>query len=933
MKKNTSQILFVLLFLLFLFNKKSISQTPDPVQKHMADSLLFLLNTAPPDTNRVNILNNLTTYLARIRQYDEVLKYASESSDLSKKLNFQKGLKGAYQKLAMAHGVKNNYDEALKYNFLVLKISEEEGNKWVSGTYNEIASIYYNQGKYKESLEYLLKGKANLEEYTKATGVSKKDGQAFLSKNIGLIYEKFGEPEKALEQYHSGLKHWLNGKEVFDSIYICDSYGLIGNVLKSQGKYNEAVKYFTDALIIAEKINKTVSLMTSNRNLGLLNATQGNYPEAMNYFMKALKVAETRNFPDWMAELNNDIGTLYRSQKNYSEALKYFNVAKDLAQKISSKKMLSTVYISMGVLYGDQNLHEESIAYNIKAIKISEEFNNKDGLYTANHNIGLIYYKQAEILESAGKMDMTTKKLSTALQYQKTALEITQITNIRLQQAHTQIAIGSILCKQATIEKSSGTKEIYTTGIKSLNNGLGTAIEFNDKELIKDAYSALYKAYHDGNDYKNAFHYSNLYIQANDSLINDQTSRKIEQIRIQYATEKAVNEEKLRQESDKAQMQWVFSRKEDSIRFQQKLISIQMMQQASISRQQEQELQLKQASLDLANKENEYNRMSFLKTQAELEAEQNKRKDKEQQLTISEQEKTLQNNQMALQKTQLNLKENQIQTQNKQRLFFVGGIILLSLLFIFIYRNIKSRQRTEKLIAAERLKSEKASAAHKMAELELQSLRAQLNPHFMFNSLNAIQELILKEDNDNSHLYLSRFSELLRMLLDNANQPFVPLRKEINLLELYLSLENLRIPDLKYSIEIDPSIDSNKMTIPNMMLQPYIENAIWHGLSHKKGERNLKIRITRKQDNIVCEVEDNGVGRKMATELKSLYRKEHRSRGMELLSKRFSLLSKEYGSDIHTGIEDLHDNGTATGTRITITVPSSLIEQFKPVYS
>jgi LytS/YehU family sensor histidine kinase len=171
------------------------------------------------------------------------------------------------------------------------------------------------------------------------------------------------------------------------------------------------------------------------------------------------------------------------------------------------------------------------------------------------------------------------------------------------------------------------------------------------------------------------------------------------------------------------------------------------------------------------------------------------------------------------------------------------------------------------------------------------------------------------------------------MLLDNANQPFVSLKKEITLLENYLSLENLRIPDLKYSIEIDPMIDSNRISIPNMMLQPYIENAIWHGLSHKKGERNLGIRINKKGNNIVCEVEDNGVGRKMSAELKSLYRKEHRSKGMELLSKRFTLLSKEYGSDIQTGIEDLHDNGTATGTRVTITVPSSLIEQFKPVYS
>jgi len=255
------------------------------------------------------------------------------------------------------------------------------------------------------------------------------------------------------------------------------------------------------------------------------------------------------------------------------------------------------------------------------------------------------------------------------------------------------------------------------------------------------------------------------------------------------------------------------------------------------------------------------------------------------------------------------------------------------MLFGFAYFNIKNRQKTSAIIASEKLKSEKASATSKMVELELQSLRAQLNPHFMFNSLNAIQELILKEDNDNSHLYLSRFAELLRLLLDNANQPFVPLKKEINLLELYLSLENLRIPDLKYFIEIDPMIDSNKTAIPNMMLQPYIENAIWHGLSHKKGERSLYIRIKRKGDLIVCEVEDNGVGRKMSAELRSLYRKEHRSKGMELLSKRFNLLSKEYGSDIQTAIEDLHDNGKAIGTRVAITVPYSLTEQPKPVYS
>src|SRR4030095_10909267 len=101
---------------------------------------------------------------------------------------------------------------------------------------------------------------------------------------------------------------------------------------------------------------------------------------------------------------------------------------------------------------------------------------------------------------------------------------------------------------------------------------------------------------------------------------------------------------------------------------------------------------------------------------------------------------------------------------------------------------------------------EKAQTTHQLAELEMQSLRSQLNPHFMFNSLNSIQTLILKEDSDKSHSYLSRFARLLRMLLENAEKPFVALQKEIDFLQLYLGLENLRVPDLQYSVSIDPSL-------------------------------------------------------------------------------------------------------------------------------
>ena len=215
-----------------------------------------------------------------------------------------------------------------------------------------------------------------------------------------------------------------------------------------------------------------------------------------------------------------------------------------------------------------------------------------------------------------------------------------------------------------------------------------------------------------------------------------------------------------------------------------------------------------------------------------------------------------------------------------------------------------------------------------MAELEMQSLRAQLNPHFMFNSLNAIQELILKEENDKSHTYLARFAKLLRMLLENADQPFVSLQKELEFLELYLSLENLRIPDLQYSINAG-SINKDELMIPNMILQPYIENAIWHGLSPKEKDRRLEIRIHKNKNSLLFEIEDNGVGRKRSAELKSLFRKEHKSKGMELLSKRFNLLAGEYGASIKTKTSDVIKDGEVAGTLVEIDIPHSLSGHLK----
>ena len=157
--------------------------------------------------------------------------------------------------------------------------------------------------------------------------------------------------------------------------------------------------------------------------------------------------------------------------------------------------------------------------------------------------------------------------------------------------------------------------------------------------------------------------------------------------------------------------------------------------------------------------------------------------------------------------------------------------------------------------------------------------------------------------------------------MENADKPFVSLQKEIDFLQLYLGLEKLRIPDLQYSISTDPALNTEETLMPNMILQPYVENALWHGLSHKESNKELQIRIYRENGTVNCEIEDNGVGRKKAEELKSLFKKNYQSKGMELLTKRFRLLNEEYGSDIQAIITDLKKNNEDSGVLVTVKVP------------
>ncbi|HET6723026.1 MAG TPA: tetratricopeptide repeat protein [Chitinophagaceae bacterium] len=925
MAKNINEFLILIMFVhcsTFIFSQSG-NPSISHANTHITDSLLTLLKVEKEDSNKVDVLNALGSNLRAAGKLENALEYENTAILLARKINYKKGEGQAFGNMGLMLADLGKYAEARESHNKALSIREGIGDKKGAGnSYTNLGHIFFDEGNFDSAL-YMYRKCLKIREET-----SDEQGIADCNNNIGNVHQKQGNYAEALKCAKNAL---AVREKIKDYNGIASSYGNIGIIYKELGKYNEALQSYFSSLKLAETIGDKKIMANAFGNIGNVYSLQGNLPEALKNQLESLKIKKEMGYKMGISISCDNIGVLYAKQENFSEALKYFQQASKINDELGDKFGQVYNFTNFGGAYYEQakilikknqnrSLIEDKLDSSLKyfkdALSISLQIGNKKGSAMSYYNLGNVYREKEDY--------------NAALKNDSAALKIFKAIGEKYGTAMTHNAFGDVFIKMSVKNNS---KQNYNNASQNLNKSLHIAEEIGSKELIRSIYESFAELYNVSMDYKRALDFTNLYYALRDSILNKQSLQKMEGLRLQYEVEMAKTDEKNRQEKIQAELLFAFAKREDSLKYEQDLIQEQLKQQTLLAKQQEQSLLLQQTSLELSNKQNELSRLGYLRSQTQLEAEQIRREEKEKELTIANQEKSLQSSRLSLQQTQINLKESQIQAERKQRLFYIAGIILLLLLFVIIYRNIQNNRRSERLIAAERLKSENANAANKMTELELQSLRAQLNPHFMFNSLNAIQELILKEDNDNSHLYLSRFSELLRMLLDNANQPFVSLRKEISLLELYLSLENLRIPDLKYTIEIDPGIDSNRMAIPNMMLQPYIENAIWHGLSHKKGERNLNIRISRKGENVVCEVEDNGVGRKLATELKSLYRKEHRSRGMELLSRRFNLLSKEYGADIQTTIEDLHDNGKATGTRVAITVPYSITEQAKPVYS
>lgn len=257
-----------------------------------------------------------------------------------------------------------------------------------------------------------------------------------------------------------------------------------------------------------------------------------------------------------------------------------------------------------------------------------------------------------------------------------------------------------------------------------------------------------------------------------------------------------------------------------------------------------------------------------------------------------------------------NLQEKEgelLQSQVSSQRWVIGLLSLLlggSLVFFyFINKNVKAKRKANQLLL-------------------LKSLRTQMNPHFIFNALNSVNNFIAKNDEKAANKFLAEFSRLMRKVLDHSQKDLVSFEEEMELNELYLKLEHFRFRDkFDYQFEKNINVNTYDLEVPPMLIQPFIENAVWHGLRYKEGQGNLKVAINEEKSNLIVTIEDNGIGRTRSKDLKTTNQKKYKSTGLNNVSQRIELINKVYKKNYEISINDANTSTNDVGTIVSIKIP------------
>lgn len=646
----------------------------------------------------------------------------------------------------------------------------------------------------------------------------------------------------------------------------------LGNLF-IDGPSDSLLFYYNKALHIVEeniKSNPSKGDIKPNAEYGTFKALQlralielgieyfyrSEYNKALEYYFVAAETARELEDFSHLSECYGEIGIVYKNQGKYDEALKYQMMAIDIKEAWDEPDWIAICNNNIGNIYKAKGFYDIAIDYYLKALKTFEEMNQSRRVAATLHSIGDLFFEQ--------------KNMAKALEYFNETLVISMKTGDRLRESNVRMAIGDV---RAQLGDYKAARNSYFTAIH-LFDSLGWI------HSLDDAYKSIGITYLE-------------------QQLTDSASWYFDK-----ALEISIHE------NDQSNLAGIYGKKGLLLLIEGKYSQALKSTEQSIAMAKltgspallmDGYLNLYQIWEKLGNSKNALNsyvlyaaikdslfRADQYRAITEMEFKYGTEKKEQNIALLTEQNKV-----------------QELVISRRNRLLWSALVLFVFVITggYFYYQN-------------RRLK-----AGQKASELENRLLRAQMNPHFIFNSLIAIQGFIYEKNPVEAGDFLAKFADLVRLTLENSRTEFVLLQKEIGMLRVYLELQQLRYEGkFNFKIEPDESIDPANIKIPPMLAQPFIENAVEHGMRHKPEKGNISIKLLMKGKDIQVSVEDDGVGRDVAMKLRK--KEKPQSLAIAITRDRLKVLSKKYGRRFDFKITDLFDNeNQACGTRVEFTMP------------
>ena len=626
-----------------------------------------------------------------------------------------------------------------------------------------------------------------------------------------------------------------------------------------------------DSLLVAQQ-----KATTDKEKVALLNEIASEYIEnnpekMMEYAQKALTLAQKKELREQEADSWLNIGNANIMMSRYTDALISFSNSQDILEKLLKEKeiadneeiqsALARAYGSIGIVYSEQNNYAGALEYYFKALKIYQDAKQEDIVARLYNNMGIVY--------------KTNKEYDKALDYFRKALEVQKKIGDNTS-AITITNIGNIYLLQDKNDRA----------LQSYNEALSIFKEHENKRGLGELYNNLGNYYSKVDNTMSAENSYKKALEIFDSVGEKYgASASLAYLGNLYAGQGRSSEalDYLKRSSDMGEEIGVLEQVVDS--------------EKSISELYEEKGNYKEALMH-------YKKYSFAKDT--INNAENIKNMVREEMNYEMERKA------ALQKTEAEKREAIYREQDKrhrQQMLFIVVLVVLLFGLIFVVYN---RLQLKKTLTLQR----------DLAEYEQKALHLQMNPHFVFNCLGSISSFIVQNGTDSAIKYLSKFSKLMRLTLEYSKESLIPIDKEIEGLRNYLELEQLRFNQMfDFSITKDPNIEDD-MAMPPLLLQPFVENAILHGIVPKKEKGRITIDFTLANDKLICTVTDDGIGFAKSKELKENSVTVHKSMALEITRKRLEVIQAFTSRVSQVEIKELlNDEGVPSGTKIILNLP------------